>query len=104
MDDVFSDKIKRLGGLLSPGEESRLDFSEEELEFDHTLNCSKYTNLNIEDIEIPSLFLNEIEHNFKRQLVVDLIRNENPKGFTKFLTELQTERQKTNERLKKEGK
>lgn len=104
LDDVFSDKIKRLGGLLSPGEESRLDFSEEELEFDNTLNCSKYTNLNVEDIEIPSLFLKEIKYNFKRQLVVDLIRNNNPKGFTKFLTELQNERQKTNQRLKKEGK
>lgn len=104
LDDVFSDKIKRLGGLLSPGQELRLDFSEEELQFDPTLKCSKYTNLNVEDIKIPSLFLDEIEYEFKRSLLIDLIRNDNPKGFSTFFTQLQNEQKKTNERLKKEGK
>lgn len=104
LDDVFSDKIKRLGGTLSPGEELRLDFNEDELEFDPTLKCTKYTNLNVEDIKIPSLFLDEIEYCFKRQLVVDMIRSRTPKGFSTFLTDLQNERNKNNERLKKEGK
>lgn len=104
LDDVFSDKIKRLGGTLSPGQELRLDFNDDELEFDPTLKCTKYTNLNVEDVEIPSLFLDEIEHQFKRQLVVDMIRSNTPKGFSSFLTELQNERKKTNERLKSEGK
>ena len=89
---------------MSPGQELRLDYSEEELEFDPTLKCTKYTNLNIEDIEVPSLFLKEIEQNFRRQLVVDMIRSNTPKGFSSFLTELQNERLKTNERLRKEGK
>ena len=104
LDDVFSDKIKRLGGTLSPGQELRLDFNDEELEFDPTLKCTKYTNLNIEDIKIPSLFLDEIRDQFKKQLLVDIIRSNTPKGFTTFLTNLQNERKNTNERLKKEGK
>jgi hypothetical protein len=82
----------------------RLDFSDEELEFDPTLKCTKYTNLNVEDIKIPSLFLDEIEQKFKTQLVVDMIRSNQPKGFTDFLTDLQNDRKKTNERLKKENK
>jgi hypothetical protein len=104
LQDVFSDKIKRLGGTLSPGQELRLDFTDEELEFDPTLKCTKYTNLNVEDINIPSLFLDEIEKQFKKQLVVDMIRSGKPKGFTTFLTDLQNDRKKTNERLKKENK
>ena len=106
LDDVFSDKIKRLGGTLSPGQELRLDFNDDELSFDPTLRCSKYTNLNIEDIKIPSLFLDEIEDQFKRQLVVDRIRShdKSPKGFNSFFTELQNQRKETNKRLKEEGK
>lgn len=102
--DVFSDKIKRLGGTLSPGQELRLDFTEDELAFDPTLKCTKYTNLNVEDIKLPSLFLEEIEDQFKKQLLVDIIRSNTPKGFATFLTDLQNERKKTNERLIKEGK
>lgn len=104
LDDVYSDKIKRLGGTLSPGQELRLDFTDEELEFDPTLKCTKYTNLNVEDIKIPSLFLDELEDRFRRQLVVDMIRSNTPKGFSSFLTKLQNERNKNNARLKEEGK
>lgn len=104
LEDVFSDKIKRLGGTLSPGQELRLDFSDEELEFDPTLKCTKYTNLNVEDINIPSLFLDEIKDQFRRQLVVDMIRSNTPKGFSSFLTKLQNERKKNNAKLKEEGK
>ena len=104
LDDVFSDKIKRLGGTLSPGQELRLDFNEDELEFDPTLKCTKYTNLNVEDIKIPSLFLDEIEREFKHCLVVDIIRSNTPKGFATFLTQLQNDRKKENEKRKKEGK
>jgi hypothetical protein len=60
--------------------------------------------LNVEDIQIPSLFLDEIEQKFKTQLVVDMIRSNQPKGFTDFLTDLQNDRKKNNERLKKENK
>lgn len=104
LDDTFSDKIKRLGGTLSPGQELRLDFNEDELKFDPTLKCTKYTNLNVEDIKIPSLFLDEIEREFKRCLVVDMIRSNTPKGFATFLTQLQNDRKKENEKRKKEGK
>ena len=102
--DTYSDKIKRLGGLLSPGQEMRLDFTEEELAFDETLKCTKYTNLNVEDSVVPSLFLDEIEREFRHQLVVDMIRNDMLEEFKDFLTELQNDRKKTNERLEKEGK
>lgn len=72
--DPFSDKIKRLGGLLSPGEELRLQYSELELEEHPELRSTKYTNLNVEDLMAKSMFLKDIEELFRKQLVVDYIR------------------------------
>lgn len=69
----YDNKIKRLGGTLSPGNKLRKDFSERELEFDKTIACQKYTNLNIDDAKVASEFIQSIEHNFKLQLIVDFI-------------------------------
>lgn len=85
LDDTYSDKIKRLGGMNSPGAEMRLDYSQAELQRpgNETLACSHYTVLNVEDIEIPSFNLDEIKDTFRKQLIVDWIRCEKPKEFTK---------------------
>lgn len=85
LDDTYSDKIKRLGGMNSPGAEIRLDYSQAELSLpgNETLSCSHYTVLNVEDIEVPSFNLNEIKDTFRKQLIVDWIRCEKPKEFIK---------------------
>lgn len=75
--DAFSDKIKRLGSTLSPGDEIRLYYSKEELEKKgrRILSIDRYTNMNVEDIEMQSTFIDIIEKSFKKQLLVDNIRN-----------------------------
>uniref|UniRef100_A0AAU8B7Q2 Uncharacterized protein n=1 Tax=Dulem virus 42 TaxID=3145760 RepID=A0AAU8B7Q2_9CAUD len=93
LDDTYSDKIKRLGGTLSPGAELRLDFSAEEIEKDPNLASSRYTVLNVEDIEIPSFNINEIELEFSKQLVIDRIRSSNHVWFDSLI-----------EKVNKEGK
>jgi hypothetical protein len=50
MTDSFSDKIKRLGSTLSPGDEMRLHYTDEELAKYPELAISDYTNMNVEDI------------------------------------------------------
>lgn len=73
--DKDSDKIKRLGGLLSPGAELRTDFSAEEYERFPWLKGSKYVNATIKDVIADSLYFNEIKDIFTRQLVADQLRN-----------------------------
>jgi hypothetical protein len=64
--------------------------------FDPNLGSTKYTNLEVEDIEIPSIFLGEIERNFKTQLIVDYIRNNESKEFDNLLESIRKERAKDN--------
>lgn len=94
LDDVSSDKIKRLGGTLSPGNELRLDYTEDELKFDPTLKSSKYTVLNVEDVEVQSLFLKEIESEFRKQILVDMIRSSKIESFDEFLKKFNEKRLK----------
>jgi len=104
LSDTYSDKIKRLGSSESPGAKVRIQYSQKELQFDENLGSTKYTNLEIEDIEIPSVFLDEIRQNFKTQLIIDYIRNNKSEEFDKFLSELQKQREETNKKLESEGK
>jgi len=69
--DKDSDKIKRLGGLLSPGAELRTDFSKEEYERFPWLKGTKYVNATIKDVIADSLYFDEIKDIFTRQLVAD---------------------------------
>lgn len=101
--DPYSDKIKRLGGLLSPGTNLRLDFdqqfnrhtksgvqttSEIDIDFKTTqkyfsddaeinghaiLGTSKYTIVDANDIKCPSTQIKTIQDELKRQIVIDLI-------------------------------
>lgn len=100
--DPYSDKIKRLGGLLSPGTNLRLDFNQRfkrknkgeiedvnEIELDERaarkyfseeessgraiLGTSKYTIVDANDIRCPSTQLQTIRDEIKRQTVIDLI-------------------------------
>lgn len=102
--DIYSDKIKRLGGLLSPGGKLRLDYSQDELNRDPNLFSSHYTNLNVEDIEVSSIFLKQIEGQFRTQLIIDYIRSNNPNEFKSFIKELQEGRDRKNAKLKEQGK
>lgn len=104
LDDVFSDKIKRLGGTQSPGNKLRSDFSDDELAFDPTLKGNLYTVCNVEDIEIPSAHLDIIFQNFKTQLIVDRVRRRDVEFFEKYINEQINKRKEENEKLAKEGK
>ena len=82
---MSSDKIKRLGSALSPGEELRLDYTKRELEkYGMELERSEYTNLNIDDLEIPSVFLDVAENRFKAQILVDIFRRRRSDAFNKL--------------------
>lgn len=72
--DKDSDKIKRLGGLLSPGAELRTDFSQEEYQRFPWLRGTKYVNATIKDVTANSLYFNELKDIFTRQLVADQLR------------------------------
>lgn len=89
--DSFTDKIKRLGSLMSPGQEIRTDFSQEELAADPTLFAKQYVNVDVKDLKYKSLVFDEIERQFKTQLLEDAIRMEygNTKNvFADFMEEL----------------
>lgn len=81
IDDKHSDKIKRLGSVQSPGDEMRLDLSDEEksdpiLNPDGYLNSNHYTVLVVDDVIAKSKFLKSIiEPKFKSNLIADYIRN-----------------------------
>lgn len=87
--DSFSDKIKRLGSTLSPGDEIRLYYSKEELEKPgrRMLSIDSYTNMNVEDIQMQSVFIDQIEDSFRRQLVIDNIRTLDQEPFEKYCNE-----------------
>lgn len=87
--DTYSNKIKRLGAVLSPGAQLRLDFSKFELDKYPELLSKRYTILDVEDIKTPSEFIKPIEDQFRKQLVVDHIRVTNPEWFVeKFVKHL----------------
>lgn len=75
IDDMATDKIKRLGSTLSPGDEMRVFNSEEDLELDPTLGTSKYSVLDINDVKTQSSYIEEIKDRVRRQLVVDIVRH-----------------------------
>lgn len=74
LDDTYSDKIKRLGSTLSPGDELRLNYTDEEIEKYPELQISQYTNMNVQDIKAQSVYEDYVKNTFKKQLLVDHIR------------------------------
>ena len=101
--DKFSDKIKRLGSQLSPGDEVSLFYNKMEIDKDldserpSYLNCTKYTNLNIEDLSAVSLFIDNIRKMFKKQTVIDYIRAGQLSEFEKLYAEKQKDSNITKE-------
>jgi hypothetical protein len=69
-----SDKIKRLGAVLSPGSEIDAWYSDSVLARHPELKSSKYTIASIQDISARSVYYEESVLRFKKQLVADYIR------------------------------
>lgn len=71
-----SDKIKRLGALLSPGANIRTDYSEDITNNPKYkgLKGDKYTVLNINDFQSESVYLGEAKQNFARQSAIEYLR------------------------------
>lgn len=72
-----SDKIKRLGALLSPGQNIRTDYGEDITKNPKfkSLIGDKYSVMNICDFEAKSLFIKEASENFRRQSAINVLRN-----------------------------
>lgn len=71
-----SDKIKRLGALLSPGSNIRTDYGN-----DITKNAKykiltgdKYSVLNMNDFQLKSKYFDEAKQNFARQSTIEFLR------------------------------
>lgn len=101
-----ADKIKRLGEILSPGQNLRIEYSNREIhEFrdpisgKEELRGSKYTVLNINDIVARSKFINDVQTQFGRQILADEIRA-NPEWFDKIV---EKESKESGEKLTREG-
>lgn len=101
-----ADKIKRLGAILSPGQNLRTEYSNREIqEFKdpisgkEELRGSKYTVLNINDIVAKSKFINDVQTQFGRQILADEIRS-NPEWFDKIV---EKESKESDEKLTREG-
>lgn len=71
-----SDKIKRLGALLSPGANIRTDYGEDITNDPKYkgLKGDKYTVLNINDFQSESVYLGEAKQNFARQSAIEYLR------------------------------
>lgn len=73
--DKHADKIKRLGSVLSPGENIRSQYGEDVLEQYPELKRSTYTFMNVGDITgtLDEITLNNVTSRFKLQTAVNLI-------------------------------
>ena len=71
--DKHSDKVKRLGALLSPGQKIRIDYNDKQVKQHPELADTKYTVLNVSDIKLKSKFLDQAFNIFKRQYAIDFI-------------------------------
>lgn len=71
-----SDKIKRLGALLSPGANIRTDYDEKITNNPKYkgLKGDKYTVLNINDFQSKSIYLENARQNFARQSAIEYLR------------------------------
>lgn len=68
------DKTKRLGGALSPGTNLKTEWSADDIRKNPALkDCVSpyYTFMNVQDIKAKSLYINDMERLFKKQLIVD---------------------------------
>lgn len=68
-----TDKIKRLGALLSPGDNIRTDYDEQTRE-ELNIAGDKYTTLTLKDFELKSNFIDTIVPYFQRQAAVNTLR------------------------------
>lgn len=68
------DKTKRLGGALSPGTNLKTEWSADDIRKNPALkDCVSpyYTFMNVQDVQAKSLYINDMERLFKKQLIVD---------------------------------
>lgn len=79
--DKHSNKIKRLGALLSPGQKIRIDYNDKQVKQYPELADTKYTVLNVSDIKLKSSFFDQALNIFKRQYAIDFIHETTDKDF-----------------------
>ena len=68
------DKIKRLGAVLSPGTNLKTQWTDGEKETLKDFGTSKYTFMNVSDINVKSVFLNDIRTIFTQNELVQALK------------------------------
>lgn len=68
------DKIKRLGGVLSPGVNLKTQFTEREKEILKDFGTSKYTFMNVSDVKAQSIYLDSISNIFMQNEIVQALK------------------------------
>ena len=88
--DAHADKIKRLGGVLSPGQNLRTDYSKEAAAKykDADLKNTKYTTLTVNDINTSSQHVPFVRHMFLRQAFIDHIMTHKPDVSMDYINKL----------------
>lgn len=86
--EKHSDKIKRLGSLLSPGQNLRFDFSDEATKELGIRNGDKYTVLNMADYKLKSEYINShLIPRFTKQYIINILRTEGSIGDLQLTTD-----------------
>ena len=85
--EKHSDKIKRLGGLLSPGSIIALDYSNKQLEKYPELRKTKFTTLTINDLKSTSDFIGKMNDIFDKQNVYNYLYS-HPESAENLLTSI----------------
>ena len=93
-----TDKIKRLGSLLSPGDELMLSYTEEDYKkYKDLVRGDKFTNIVVSDINAKSRYIDSVlKPTIKRHLFVDYIRSHNFEPIQKYIEEVQEKEGKNN--------
>lgn len=84
LSDKNSDRVKRLGAGLSPGDNVRAKYGDEILEKYPELRHDTYTNAYINDTSYLSSYIKDITRKFEVDRVVETIMSEKPEWFDKF--------------------
>lgn len=89
-----TDKIKRLGSLLSPGDEQMLSYTEEDYEkYKDLPRGDKFTNMVISDINASSRYIEDVlKPQIKKQLLINYIRKHNFEPIQEYVKKVQKEK------------
>lgn len=97
--DKNTDRVKRLGSGISPGQNVRTQYSQEILERYPELAVDQFTNGYISDYKVISDFLNESSGRFKNHGIVEYLKYKNTDLFNDILFDYNIDEKEFNKRF-----